>query len=87
MPFDGRFGLDDGQRGSPVGPEPGEQDQEEPVSGPQLRAFDGVLQDGQLLSKGEVLGGQTEVANEEGSDQETDRLDDAHGAVPDVAET
>jgi hypothetical protein len=39
------------------------------------------------MSKGEVLGGQTEVANEEGSDQEIDRLDDAQGAVPEVAET
>ena len=31
--------LDDGQRRPPVGPEPGEQDPEEPVSGPQLGAF------------------------------------------------
>jgi hypothetical protein len=46
-----------------------------------------VLPDDQLLSKGKVFGGKAEVANEEGSGQEMDRLDDAHGAVPEVAET
>jgi hypothetical protein len=32
--------------------------------------------------KGEVFGGQTEAADEERSDQEVNRLDDAHGKAP-----
>ena len=35
--------LDDGQRGSSVGPEAGELGPEDPVSGPEREAFDGVL--------------------------------------------
>ena len=89
MPLDDRFGLDDGQRRSPVGPEPGKPDPEDSVTGPQLGAFDGVLVDGHLLSQCEVLGGQTEPADQECSDQEVNRLDDAHGKVsrscPDTA--
>ena len=82
MPLDDRFGLDDGQGGSPVGPESGEPDPEDPVAGPQLGAFDGVLVDGNLLPQGEVLGGQAEPGYQECSDQKVDRLDDAHGALP-----
>ena len=48
--------LDNGQRGSPVGSEPGEQDPEDPIAEPQLRAFDRLPVDGKLLSQGEVLG-------------------------------
>jgi hypothetical protein len=44
--------------------------------------IDGLLVDGHLLSQGEVLGGQTEAADEECSDQEVNRLDDAHGKAP-----
>ena len=44
MPLDDRCGLDDGQRGSPVDPELGEQDPEDPVTGPQLGPFDGLLE-------------------------------------------
>ena len=49
VPLDDRFGLDDGQHRSPVGPEPGKPDPEAPVAGPQLGAFDGVLVDGKGL--------------------------------------
>ena len=81
MPLDNRFGLDDGQGGSPVGPESGEPDPEDPVAGPQLGTFDGVLVDGNLLPQGEVLGGQAEPGHQECSDQKVDRFDDAHEEV------
>ncbi len=84
VPFDDCFGLDDSQRRSPVGPEPGKQDPEEAVSGPQLRAFDGLLVDGNLLSQRQILGGQAEPGYQERSDQKIDRLDDAHGVAPEV---
>ena len=84
MPLDDRCGLDDGQRGSPVDPELGEQDPEDPVTGPQLGPFDGLLVDGNLLSQGEVLGGQAEPGCQECSDQKIHRLDDAHGEVSPV---
>ena len=56
LPLDDRFWLDDGRRGLPVGPEPGEQNPEDPVTGPQLRAFDRLLVDCNLLSQCDVLG-------------------------------
>jgi hypothetical protein len=52
--------LDDGQHGSPVLPESGEPDPEDPVTSPQLGAFDGVLVNGHLLPQCEVFGGQDE---------------------------
>jgi hypothetical protein len=78
MPFDDRFGLDDGQRRSPIGPQSGEPDPEDPVTLPQLGAFDGVLVNGHLLPKGEDLGGQAEPGHQERSDQKINHLDDAH---------
>ena len=74
--------LDDGQRGSPVGPEPGEPDPEDPVAGPPLGAFDGVLVDGNLLPQCKDLSGQAEPGYQECSYQKEDRLDDARGAIP-----
>jgi hypothetical protein len=62
VPRDYRFGLDDGQRGSPVGPEPGKPAPEDSVARPQPRTIDGVLVDGNLLPQGQVLGGQRRTA-------------------------
>ena len=42
----------------------------------------GVFEDGNLLSQGEVLGGETEAGYQEGSDQKENHLDDAHGPGP-----
>ena len=78
VPFDDRFGLHDGQCGSPVGPEPGEPHPEDAVAGPQPRAFDGLLEDSNLLSQGEVLGGGSSAADNKPPKEEKDRLDDAH---------
>jgi hypothetical protein len=47
-------------------------------------ALDGVLVNGNLLSEGQVLGGQTEPGDQERSDQKIDCLDDAHGEVSEV---
>ena len=66
VPLDHRLGLDDGQHGSPVGPEPGEPDPEDPVTLPQLGTFDGVLVDGNLLPQCKDLSGQTEPGYQEG---------------------
>lgn len=87
VPFDDGFGLDDGQGGSPVGPEPGEPDPEDPVAGPRLGAFDGVLVDGNLLPQCEDLGGQPEPGHQERSDQKLNRLDDAHEEVSELVWT
>ncbi len=58
-----------------------EPDPEDPVTSPQLGAFDGVLVDGHLLPQCEVLGGQDEPGQQECPDQKIDRLDDAHEKV------
>ena len=63
MPSDDRFGLHDDQGGSPVRPEPGEPYPEDAVAVPQLRTFDGLLEDGNLLSQCEVLDGQVDLGN------------------------
>ena len=81
MPSDDRFGLDNGQCGSPVGPEPGEPDPERSVTGPQPGAFDGLLVDGDLLSQSQVFGSQHESGRQECSHQKVNRLDDAQGKV------
>jgi predicted PhzF superfamily epimerase YddE/YHI9 len=44
-----------------MGPESREPNPEDPVTGTQLGAFDGVLVDGHLLPQREVLGGETEA--------------------------
>jgi hypothetical protein len=45
VPPDDGFRLNNGQGGSPVGPEPGEPHPEDAVAAPQPRAFDGLLED------------------------------------------
>ena len=77
MPTDDGLGLDDGQggtptdqrRGTPTGPEAGEQDPEKAVPKPQLGAFAGVLKDGDLLPEGEILGGEAEPGCQECSEE------------------
>ena len=81
MPLDDGFGLDDGQGGSPVGPEAGEPRPEDPVAWPQSRAFDGVLEDGNLLSQCEVLSGDSSAANDECPEKQEAALDDARDVV------
>jgi len=81
LPFDDRFGLHDGQGGSPVGPEAGEPRPEDPVAWPQSRAFDGVLEDGNLLSQCEVLSGDSSAANDECPEKQEAALDDARDVV------
>jgi hypothetical protein len=73
--------LDDGQRGSPVGIETGEQDAEDSIAVPQLGAFDGVLVDGNLLRQCKDLSGLVESGCEKRSDQEIDCLDNVLGEV------
>ena len=81
MPSDDRFGLDNGQCGSPVGPEPREPDPEGPITGPQLGAFDGLFVNGDLLSQSQVFGGQYESGRQKRSDQKVNHFDDAHEEV------
>ena len=52
MPLDDGLGLDDEQGGSPAVPEPCQPGPEDAVALPQGRAFDGPLEDGQLLAQG-----------------------------------
>jgi len=87
MPSDDRFGLDDGQCGTPVRSKPGEPHPEDASAEPQLRTFDGLFADRQLLSQGQILGGEAEPGHQERSDQKIDRLDDAHVEVSEVVWT
>ncbi len=75
----------DQRRGTPTGPEAGEQDPEKAVPKPQLGAFAGVLKDGDLLPEGEILGGEAEPGCQECSEEKENRLDEAHGLAPGVA--
>ena len=78
VPLDDGFGLDDGQCGSPVRPNSGEQHPEEAVAWSKLRAFDGMFVDGHLLPQGEVLGGQTGLRSEHRSQKQQTRLPEPH---------
>ena len=54
---------------SPVRPEAGKAYLEDAIAGPQFRAFDGLSEDRQLLSQGEVLDGYGNVAHNEGPEE------------------
>ena len=55
--------FQEGQRGSPVGPKPREPYPKDAVAWTQLRTFDGLSENRQLLSQGQVLDGQVDLGN------------------------
>jgi hypothetical protein len=44
-----------------------------------------VLENGDLLPEGEILGGEAEPGCQEGSEEKENRLDEAHGPAPGIA--
>jgi len=55
MPADDGLWTDEAQDVAPPWPAPREVDPEEPVEGPELRPFGALRQEGELLSKSDVL--------------------------------
>jgi hypothetical protein len=58
MPADDGIRLDDNQMPSPVAADPGQDDPQSPIRGPQPRSSGCSLQDFDLVPQGEVLEGQ-----------------------------
>lgn len=58
MPADDGIRLDDNQMPSPVTTDPGQDDSQSPIRGPQPRSSGRSLQDFDLVAQGEVLEGQ-----------------------------
>jgi len=58
MPRDDGIRLDDNQIPSPVAADPGQEDPQSPIRGPQPRSFGCSLQDFNLAPQGEVLDSQ-----------------------------
>ena len=66
MPSDDGFGLHEGERLSPVCPDPGKQNPEESVALFQVKTVDRTLQNSDLLPQREVLDGHLSVACQDG---------------------
>jgi hypothetical protein len=78
MPADNRLGLDDEQARSPVSPQAGKSDPEDPISRTEPRALHRALEDGYLLAERQVLHGQCRAALEEQPEAYRDDLQCAH---------
>jgi hypothetical protein len=58
VPADDGLRLHQDENRVPVGPDPGEPDPEDAVTGTEPRPLRRALEDGELVAKGEVFGGQ-----------------------------
>ena len=71
MPFDDRLRFDHDQSGSPVRPEPGQPDPEDPVVVAQFWAFNRPLQNQHLLTQGHIFGDQVGSMSKDTVNEET----------------
>ncbi len=78
MPSDDCFWLDNRKHGSPVGPAPRKPDPEDAVARAQLGTPAMVLEDGQLLAKGQVFNRKTGFGNEHRAKQQKPNFQNAH---------
>jgi len=73
MPSNHGVRLHDEQSGTPIPPNPRSQRPEDPITRPKARCFQLLLQDGNLLSKREILGGKIDSITNQGPDDEDHR--------------
>jgi len=72
------LGCTIGQRGAPVRPKAGEVHPEDLIAWTQLRTFDRLFADSQLLTQGQVLDGQVDSGNEYHPEKQHSRFQHAH---------
>jgi len=82
MPTDNCFRLNDDEDGAPIRPEAGKPGPEDPVARLEPRPSRALLQDGELLPEGEVLGGQIGLATKQCPEKKEGHLCQPHAPLP-----